>query len=265
MTKHLKAKIVEVDLSLIDEPTGIVRLDIDPEYISELAESISEEGLLQNILLAIKADRFEIVFGHCRFLACKKLGLSKIRAEIKEMTEDQIAIKRATENINRKNLSPLEEAATYFDLMETHHLSLEATAKRMGKKPGTVKRRMDILRMPPQLQQAVHKKQISITVAEELWPISDLTQLDYYLSFALEGGCTKSVARQWCKDWRDSQRRQPLAGGEGGQPPAVNEPRPTFITCDLCVGPVELGKNKMLQACPECYELIMEALKGVKT
>ena len=263
MPKHSKGTISDVKLTLIDEPDGIVRMDIDAGYIAELAESISEEGLLQDILLAVKGDRFEIVFGHMRYLAHKKLGLSKIRARIKTMTRDQVAIARATENINRKDLTPLEEAATYRDLIERYGLSLEKVAKRMGKSAGTVKRRMDILRMPPQLQEAVHQKRLSISVAEELWPISDLTQLDYYLTFALDGGCTRDIARQWCKEWKDSLRRKDSAVEGGGEPPPVYQPRPTFLPCDLCQGPVELGKDRVFRACPECAKLITDAVKGV--
>jgi len=263
MAKLLKDNISEIDLDLVDEPDGIVRMEIDPDYINELAQSISEIGLLQPVLLTPIKNRFEVVAGHCRVLAHKILGVSRIKAIVQKMTREQIILARATENINRKDLTPLEEAATYHDLIETYGLSIEKVAQKMGKSPGTVKRRMDILRMPPQLQQAVHKKRISISVAEELWPIADLTQLDYYLSFALDGGCTRDVARQWCKDWKDSQRRRTSAGEGGGEPVSPYEPRPTFLPCDVCQGPVELGEDKILRACPACFKLIIEALKGV--
>jgi len=181
------------------------------------------------------------------------------------MTRHEIVIARATENIQRKDLTPIEEAATYNDLHKIYGMSLEEIGKKMGKSPGIVKRRIDMLRMPPQLQEALHKKRVSIAVAEELWPISDLAQLDYYLSFALDGGCTKDVARQWCKDWKDSQRRSSTAVEGSGEPMSPYEPRPTFLPCDLCQGPVELGKDKIMRACPECYKLILQALKGVST
>lgn len=252
-----------VDCSLIDEPDGMLRMDIDQDYIDELALSIKEIGLLQRILLARSGDRFEIVAGHCRFLAHRKAGIPRIKAIIRTMTRREIVIARATENIARKDLTPIEEAATYNDMLTNHEMSLEEIGKKMGKSPGIVKRRIDMLRMPPQLQESLHKKRISIAVAEELWPISDMTQLDYYLSFALDGGCTKNVARQWCKDWKDSQRRQSTANVGGGEPAAPYEPRPTFMTCDMCQGPVELGKDRVFRTCPECSQLIINATKGV--
>jgi ParB family chromosome partitioning protein len=262
MTKRLKGAVKDVELALIDEPDGVARLEIDQEYISELAQSIREIGLLQPILLAIKGDRFEIVAGHMRYLAHYKAGLSKIRAVVRDLTREQIVIMRATENLARKDLTPVEEAITYNDLYETHGISIQDIAQRVGKSPGLIKRRIDLLRMPEELTQALHLKRISISVAEELWPISDPAQLSYYLSFALDGGCTRTVARQWCKDWKDSVRRKGNAGEPGGEPLSPQEPRPTFLPCDLCLNPVELGKDIVMRICPSCNSTIQKAVKG---
>jgi len=246
----------EVLLKEIDEPQVIDRIEIDLEKIAELSESISAVGLLQPILLRPVGVRFEIVAGHRRFLAHRKLGLSLIDAVIKDMTDQEAAIIRATENLARENLTPIEQAVIFGNLLTNHGMSLEQVAKKFGYRPGTIRRRMDILKMPPPLQEAIHKKQISVTVAEELWPISDPSDLDYYLTFAIENGCTKATARLWCKEWKDSKRRERPAGEEGGQALAPSEPRPVYVVCDLCIGPMEIGKETVLRICPECYKLI---------
>lgn len=265
MPKHLKQTVKDISLDLIDEPKGIVRMDIDPDDLDELAQSISEIGLLQNILLAIDGDRFEIVFGHRRFLAHKKLGLSAIRSAVRTMTEEEIGVARATENIARKDLSPLEEAATYKNLIDHYGMSRERVAKKMSKTPGTIKRRMDILRMPPILQKAVHNKQISMTVAEELWPIADEASLDYYLMFAIENGCTREVARSWAKDWKDTQRRSRNPDDPGGRVDlSPNEPRPSYVPCDICNQPVDLNTTKFFRTCPACFEAIKKAMEVSK-
>lgn len=251
-----KRKITEVKLSKIFPPGTVDRMEIDPDKVSQLAESISEIGLLQPILIRPVADGFEIVAGHRRFLAHKKLGLSVIDAVIKEMTDTEAAIVRATENLARENLTPLEEAVIFNNLIAAHNMPVERVAKKFGYKPGTIRRRMDLLKMPPALQEAVHKKQISVTVAEELWPIADMGSLDYYLMFAIENGCTKETARGWCKEWRDSKRREGTSGGGGGTIFAPSEPRPVYVTCDLCIGPMEIGTEEILRVCPKCLELI---------
>jgi len=258
MTKHSIREITEVLLIKIDEPSVVDRMDIDPEKITELAESISEIGLLQPILLRPVADRFEIVAGHRRFLAHQRLGLPTINAVVLELTDQEAAILRASENLARENLTPVEESVIFSNLITKYGMSLEQVAKKFGYKAGTIKRRLELIRMPPQLKQAVHERRISVSVAEELWPVSDTAHLDYLLSFAIDGGCTKEVARAWCKDWKDVQRRKIGAGGEGVQEFAPCEPRPVYVACDLCTGPMEIGEEVVLRLCKKCFGIIKE-------
>jgi ParB/RepB/Spo0J family partition protein len=265
MPKRLKQTVKDISLDLIDEPAGIVRMDIDPDHLDALAQSISEIGLLQPIMLAKHGERFEVVFGHRRFLAHKKLGLSAVRSIVRDMTQEEIGIARATENISRADLTPLEEAATYKNLIDHYGMTLERVAKKMSKTPGTIKRRMDILRMPPSLQKAVHKKQISMTVAEELWPIADQASLGYYLMFAIENGCTREVARSWAKDWKDTQRRSHNPDDPGGRVDlSPNEPRPSYVPCDICNQPVDLNTTKFFRTCPACFTAIKKAMEVSK-
>ena len=256
MTKVSKDKIAEVGLDLIDEPKAVARMEIDPVAVGELAESISEIGLLQPIVLREDGGRYEIIAGHRRFLAHRTLGLSNVKAIIKTMSDQDAIIARAAENLARVDLTPVEEAAIYADLVNVHGMSFEQVGQKMGKTPGTIKRRMDILKMPPQLQQAVHKGQVSMSAAEELWSISNEVDLEYYLLFAVENGCTKEVARGWARDWRDSQRRAQEPGVEGGGDFSPSEPRPVYLPCDLCFGPTNLDAAHRLLVCPECYTTI---------
>lgn len=260
MAQPSKQTVKDVSLDLIDEPKNILRMDIDPDVLDDLAQSISEVGLLQPILLAVDGARFEVVFGHRRFLAHKKIGLSTIRALVRTMSKQEVGIARATENISRADLTPIEEASTYSNLIESYGFTLEQVAKKMSKTPGTIKRRMDLLRMPPMLQSAVHKKQISMTVAEELWSIRDQSSLDYYLMFAIENGCTREVARSWAKDWKDTQRRSETTDEQGGIGYSPSEPRPVYVTCDLCTGPMEIGQETVMRICKECFKTIKQSV-----
>ena len=258
MVKDVKEVLVEVELALIDEPKAMARMEIDPVYLSELALSISEVGLLQPILLRPDGERFEIVAGHCRFLAHRELGLPSIKAFARELSDQQTVIVRATENLARVDLSALEEARIYAALVNEHGMTLEQIAQKFGKTPGPIKRRMDILKMPPALQDAVHKRQLTMSAAEELWSISNPVDLEYYLMFAIENGCTKEVARGWCKQWKDSQRHAQEPGVEGGGAPSVYQPRPVYLSCDICDGPGELEQMVRMTVCPNCYKIIKQ-------
>lgn len=259
MVKTAMPKIREVDLSQIDEPHETARIEISAERISELAQSISEIGLLQPITIRTNDDRYEVVYGHRRYLACLKLGVSAIKAVIVTMPDQEVAVARATENLAREDLTPIEEAATYKDLVEVHGLNVDQIAAMVGKSSGLVMKRMDLLRMPPSLQQAIHAGTISIAVGEEFWAISDPVKLDYYLTHAVDSGCTRATAAQWKKEWRDSVRRQDSDIGEGRGVMSPLEPRPTYIVCDICHGPVELGKDQLVRMCPACWDAVKKA------
>ena len=256
MAKVSKATKKLILLSQIDEPAGVVRLEINAGEISELAASIKEVGLLQEILVRPVGDRYEIVFGHRRYLACRSLNWAKMGATVREISDIECALLRATENVHRKDLSPIEEAAVYQDLHETHKLNYDQIGKRMGKSPGVVKRRLDLLKMPPQLQKAVHAKLIFITVAEELWRIRDLAQLDYYLGYAIDHGVTKEVARSWVDDWQKQSRGAELAGAEGSPLPSPSMEAPTYTPCHICYRPVKAGEGVGLMACRSCWNKI---------
>ena len=254
----LNAKNVEMDL--IDEPKGVVRLEIDPGQVKGLAENIDEVGLLQPIIVRPDGERFEIVLGHRRYLAHKVLKARKIACIVRVLSDVECAIMRGTENVQRVDLSPIEEAAIYADLRDTHNLSHDQIGKKMGKSPGIVKRRLDLLKMPPHLQQAIHIKAINYSVAEELWSLGDNSAIDYFLGYAVDHGATQAVVRGWVKDWKDEQRRKQSGTGEGGGARAPMETRPVYVACDLCEGPMELGSETLFRTCPKCKDIILQSV-----
>lgn len=260
MTRRLKRTIKAIKLNEIVLSKEIDRMEINEAKIEELARSIEEIGLLQPILLREKGEGFELIAGHRRLLACEKLELTVIDAVVTRMSDADAAITRATENLARENLTPIEEANIFANLVAKHKMTVEEVAKKFGYNAGTVLRRMDLNKMPPQLREAIHLKRISVSVAEALWPINDMTDLDYYLSFAVDGGCTKDVARAWCKEWRDLKRRKEAPVGDGGHHFTPSEPRPVYVPCDTCLQAMEIGKETVLRICKGCAETIAKNL-----
>lgn len=258
--KKLTERLIPMDKT--DEPKGIIRLEIDTEEIKRLADSIAAIGLLQAILVRPDGERFEVVFGHRRYLATKLLGSAAIRATVKELTDAEAAMMRATENVDRVDISPIEEAAAYEDLYKTYDMSIDKIAQRMGKSASIIKRRLDLLKMPPCLQQAIHKKLIPYSVGEVLWSLGELSDIEYYLGFAIENGASTNTVRQWVKDALDKRRRKGKddVGGRGWQSPM--ESRPVYIACDLCQGAMEIGQETLLRCCPTCTGFIKKAVEA---
>ncbi|MBA7495232.1 Nucleoid occlusion protein [subsurface metagenome] len=263
MPKALVLKVREIAMEKITEPTGVIRLEIDPGEVSSLAENIHEIGLLQPINVRFVGEGFEIVDGHRRFLAFQLLGRKKIPCIVGDFSDVASAVARAAANLRRVDLSPIEEAAVYADLHDNHSLSYDKIGKILGVSGGVVKRRLDLLKMPPELQKAIHQKLISYGVGEELWRISDHSKMIYYLGFAVDHGVTVAVARGWVKDWKDEKRREVSDVGESRGDRSPLESRPIYLPCDLCSGPMELGSEKTIRACPGCFESIRKAITSV--
>lgn len=260
MAKKKTATHKMVDMGLIDEPDGVVRLEIDPDKIKELSESIKAIGQLQPILLRPKNERYEIVFGHRRFLATQLMGSARISAIVKVIDDEVTALMRATENIAREDLTLIEEAAIYKDLRDRAGLRVDQIGKKMGKTPGLIKRRLDLLRMPPCLQKSIHEGSISYGVAEELWRLGEVDEIEYLLQFAVDHGITVTVARQWVKDKLDERRRrQTDVGGGGMVERSPLEVRPTYYACDICTDPVKIELSKALRVCVSCVAIIKKA------
>ncbi|GAJ07365.1 unnamed protein product, partial [marine sediment metagenome] len=201
--------------------------------------------------------RYEIVIGHRRFLAAKKLGWTEIRAEVGHFTIIEKALMRATENLQRENLSPIEEGYVYLGLQEKHGFSLRDIADRVGKSFVTVKNRLDLLNMDDEVQKAVQFKKIPPAVAAELSKIDDQKDLYRYLTLAIDNGVTARMMAQWVDDRRKGLAFNPNRGGGGGQKPETTREQKVFTMCEFCQGPVEYKDVSHLTACPRCNDLLV--------
>jgi len=259
--KSAKHELQDIALKLIDEPDGRIRMDPNDEEIEELADNIKEIGQLQAILLAKKKDRYEIVAGERRFIAISRLGHKTIRAEVKVMTEYEIALARASENLNRRDLSPIEEGATYVDLAQRFEMSTRQIADKCGKAVSTVKDRMALLKLHTELQKAIHQGSISMVVGTALNEIDEEKELRKCIGYAIAGGCTEEVARQWVKDFKQSSNPYtPDSGHSGPLEPQLTSNK-IYQACELCEEPVEIQVMKMIRICPGCFKIIVDNLK----
>lgn len=262
MTEKQKMKVQDILLSLIDRPAAPDRLSIDPDYIKELAASIAELGLMNPILLCPRAGRFEIVAGDCRYQAFLSLGRVYIPAIVQVLDAESVSVSRATENLQRKDLTIIEEARIYRHLHNDLNLTWDAIAKRTGKPAAQVKRRYDLLRLPEILIKALHEKKIGYTVAEELSRLKDAARIEYYLNFCVDHGATKEVVAGWVKEELSliRQKDSPGEGGSWGSPQI--ELKPVYVSCDLCTGPMEISKVVSLRICGDCNKVIQTNMKG---
>ncbi|HUU41977.1 MAG TPA: ParB/RepB/Spo0J family partition protein [Desulfatiglandales bacterium] len=255
-------KVKEISLDLIDRPEDPDRMHLGDNEVDELAASIKERGLLQPITVAERNGRYEIVYGDRRFLAHKVLGLDKIACVIREYDENEIAVDRAVENLQRVDLTVLEEAMVYQRMMDKGGLDDGKIGKLVGKSGGVVKRKRHLLRMPRNFQEALHSGRVSPSVAEYLMGVGEESHRDYLLEMAVEHGVTLIVARGWVDDWKRSQR-EIISGNVGGvRDVGVYEEKAIYVSCDICGGPENLNNIKRISACKGCFKIIVKTLRG---
>lgn len=258
--------IHELDIEKIDPPADAFRDMIDPESVRELGESIRSQGLHSPILVRPLNGRFEIVFGHRRYLAHRLLGEIKIKSMVREMTDDQVFEARAVENDQREDLNPMERARVYRRLRENFKLSNRQIAQRMGRSPGVVDKYLHLLEMPDDFQLAVAQKRVAMQVALTLNEIDDPEFRKFYFTSAVENGITVDVALAWVNDWkktRSGTAYAELGGGVGML--GLQEPLPIFQTCLACCGPVDVREVHYIPVCHSCEARIKGALKEEKS
>lgn len=165
------------------------RTDFDDAEISNLADSIASEGLLQPVLVRQNADGFyELLAGERRFRACKKLGLKKIVACVQNVSDISAAIKGLIENMQRADLNPMEEAKGLANLMANFRLTQDSIAQRLGKPRSSVANSLRLLKLPLEIQGFISKGLISLGHAKVIMGIEDPVQQTIIARKIIESG-----------------------------------------------------------------------------
>ena len=137
------------------------RTIFDDERIEELCQTIRTHGVIQPIVVREKGGGYELIAGERRLRAVKKLGLKRIPAIIRSMSDAQAASVSLIENLQRESLSPLEEAVAYKKLIEIHGLTQESLAQRLGKGQSTIANKLRLLHLTKEVQEALLERRIT--------------------------------------------------------------------------------------------------------
>ena len=172
--------IVFVALSKIEISGFNPRRKISEHELKELADSILQVGILQPILVRTKDKKFEIVCGERRFRACQTAKLKTIPAIVRELTDDEALEIAITENLQRSDVSPIEEATAYKRLADTGRYDLANLALRFGKSEAYIRNRMRLNDLTEDILQFVNDERLSISVALELCKYGTEVQTDIF-------------------------------------------------------------------------------------
>lgn len=168
---HDNIRYIQID-QIIPNPDQ-PRKTIDTDELNELAESIKEKGVLQPILLTPHNGNYMIIAGERRFLAAKKAQLTKIPAIIKSFSEEEMLEIAVIENIQRKDLNPIEEAIAISQIIEKGSYTHEDIAKRLGKSRVYVTNVTRLLRLPMSIKTKLLEGKLTRGHAMPLLQIDD--------------------------------------------------------------------------------------------
>ncbi len=150
------------------------RQHVNEEKLSELAESIRENGVVQPIVVRPReSGKYEIIAGERRWRACKIINIQKIPALIREYDDFEAAAVALIENIQRENLSPLEEARVYKILMDDFDLTQEDVSKRVGKSRPFVGNMVRLLSLPEEIQKMLMENRLTTGHARAILGLQD--------------------------------------------------------------------------------------------
>jgi ParB family chromosome partitioning protein len=138
------------------------------ERIAELADSIRAQGILQPLVVRKIEDGYELIIGERRFRAAQRAGLDRVPVIVKDVSDAESLEMALVENIQREELTPIEEALAYRQLMEEFHLTQEDIAHRVGKSRPVVSNLLRILNLPEEIKEEVDRGAISVGHARAL-------------------------------------------------------------------------------------------------
>ncbi len=156
--------------------------------LEELASSIREFGVIQPIIVKRSGEEYMLIAGERRLRASIMAGLDKIPAVIREADEKDTALIALVENVQRENLSFIEEASAYRSLMLDYGLTQDEIAKRVGKQQSTISNKIRLLALPEELIVAITENRLSERHARALLKVGDNSQRKHILSKIISHG-----------------------------------------------------------------------------
>jgi ParB family chromosome partitioning protein len=149
------------------------RLTFNEQGINELSDSIKQHGIIQPLVVRKLGDKYEIIAGERRYKAATQAGLTKVPVVISDIDDNKSAEVALVENIQRRNLTAIEEAKSYKNLLDRGYLTQEQLASKMGVSQSAIANKLRLLNLDPEVQDALLNEKISERHARALLSLED--------------------------------------------------------------------------------------------
>lgn len=198
-----------IDIHKIEANGHQPRTHFENEKIQELAVSIQQNGLLQPIVVRPYQGKYQIVVGERRYRACLLAGIEEVPCLVQNYDEQQTATAAIVENIQRENLSAIEEALAYQQILDTQNLTQEELAQKVGKKQSTIANKLRLLQLPMTVQEAVRRKDISERHARALLKLDTTAKQNNMLREIMDKGLNVEQTEEKIKKKIEPKKPKP--------------------------------------------------------
>jgi ParB family transcriptional regulator, chromosome partitioning protein len=226
-------ELLSIPVGSIEPNPNQPRQHFDEESLAELAASIRDVGVLQPLLVRPLGDgRYQLVAGERRWRAARRAGVDVVPALVRDATEVASAEQALIENLHREDLSPLEEAAAYQQLIEDFGLTHEVVAGRVGKSRSAISNTLRLLTLPPAIQQLLAEGRLSAGHAKALLTTPDRSFQEQLARRAAAEGWSVRAVEEAVRD-------------RGGQPANGDAPTPSADVDATAPAPANAPAGKL--------------------
>ena len=174
--------------------------------LDELIDSIRQHGIIQPLIVRMVGDKMELIAGERRWRASKELGLKEVPIRIREATDHEVLEMALIENIQRKDLDPMEEAQGYIRLAKEFEMKQETIAKRVGKSRAAVANAMRLMELHPSIQDHVAQARLSVGHAKAILSIKDHETQCLAADQILKKSLTVRAAEKLARDFANPKK-----------------------------------------------------------
>lgn len=251
-----------IPLALVSPPSHRLRGEIDAEKLAELADSMAAEGLHQPVGVRgpDNGGRFEIIWGHRRYLAAMQLRWTDIPARVFPTEYDPL-LASVSENLQRADLNPVEEARAVKQFLDRGD-PLSYVARMFRRSQTWVRDRLDLLSFPADIVAAIEAGTLPLAVAREL---AGVDHDDYRASLVTEAqrvGASAATAQVWRAHYLADRERIVTNHATVEEIMSRREQWVIYADCESCRRPTDFRQTRSFRFCPECSRAVTDAIEG---
>ncbi len=245
--KELSNSIAFISIKMVEVNPFQPRKEFDEEALKELAESLKVHGLIQPITVRrLDSRHYQLISGERRLRAAKLAGLEEIPAYIRIADDQEMLEMALVENIQREQLNAIEIAITYKRLIDECNLTHEGLSDRVGKDRTSVTNYLRLLKLPPEIQQALKLKLISMGHARSLVGIDNILLQNALFKETIEKSLSVRALEKLIREAAEPKEKKPATRGLPDDYQAVENQLKSYLEAKVELKLKDKGKGQII-------------------